>query len=640
MAYTRYGQVLLDDLKRRMAFQNLSQHVSRVTLINGTEIVCQSIFGQDQVTINTVAMITQERKREEEFLTGDDLYLLIYDGAAVVYNPVTDKMVKLASFPSQYVAIERINPYANNRSYNYVSCPCREFPGYNWEIEIGSNPGFFHDVGYKECNIKLIANTTHIVKAEIVVVDYASTPTKKGYKLQINTEDDTITFSIYAYQYIAGNVYTKQTVVVGYTDEEHISIGVVSDVEESITEEAYNALTNVDPTNILAYILNVFNGQWIGVNYSCAGQQGYCPLDADTTSRITWEHYVDEYGEMWIPMCGDPLKECQPENLPVQFYGEPEDKYFSQGYSQTSTYEDWEEVTTLFPYRIPNEGPYPPASFTVTEERYVLVHPVHDHYGGIHYHGYYAGMPHQALTYFQTRVSTVGAGNNAYGGIPYFDYYYGSGPGGSVAYQYMVYQIVTTVYTFHKWDYDSLLGGWRWEYTTESNTVDTSEISVSGRYRIYPVSPLDLAIDVSLSSSGNGSEFTAAEEAVMRVLPNIAQFPYSKCTFTGSSVSPSFTSKRNPKASKAAGNSTSMCSVLTYSLLSPYNIDAFKVYFSKLENKSPTVWVDCTEKFIAAFNKLFEEEEITFDSAKFAGLCLYATGIPPTELKETLCGLI
>jgi hypothetical protein len=185
-----------------------------------------------------------------------------------------------------------------------------------------------------------------------------------------------------------------------------------------------------------------------------------------------------------------------------------------------------------------------------------------------------------------------------------------------------------------------LLGGWRWEYTTESNTVDTSEISVLGRYRIYPVSPLDLAIDVSLSSSGNGSEFTATEEAVMRVLPNIAQFPYSKCTFTGSSVSPSFTSKRNPKVSKAAGNSTSMCSVLTYSLLSPYNIDAFKVYFSKLENKSPTVWIDCTEKFISAFNKLFEEEEITFDSAKFAGLCLYATGIPPTELKETLCGPI
>src|SRR5574343_633172 len=180
MAYTRYGQVLLAELKRRMTFQDLSQDRSRAILINGTEIVCQSIFGQDQVIITTVDVIKEKKKEKEQLYTGDDWYLLIYDGASVIYNPVTEKMIKLPSFPSQYVAIARISPYANNKSYNYVSCPCREFPGYNWEIEIGSNPDFFNDVGYKEINIKLISNSSHIVKAEVVTVDYGSTPTKKG----------------------------------------------------------------------------------------------------------------------------------------------------------------------------------------------------------------------------------------------------------------------------------------------------------------------------------------------------------------------------------------------------------------------------------------------------------------------------
>lgn len=91
MAYTRYGQVLLDDLKRRMAFQNLSQHVSRVTLINGTEIVCQSIFGQDQVTITCIPRLPYKRRVVHNLDTyGFDRYLIVLEYPYLVRSFIFD----------------------------------------------------------------------------------------------------------------------------------------------------------------------------------------------------------------------------------------------------------------------------------------------------------------------------------------------------------------------------------------------------------------------------------------------------------------------------------------------------------------------------------------------------------------------
>lgn len=76
IAYTRFGQTLLDNLLTMMKFQNLKQFRSRVVLRDGTEIVCQSVFGQNQVTITTAVSGVEKRKFLMSLKGANDRYLI------------------------------------------------------------------------------------------------------------------------------------------------------------------------------------------------------------------------------------------------------------------------------------------------------------------------------------------------------------------------------------------------------------------------------------------------------------------------------------------------------------------------------------------------------------------------------------
>jgi hypothetical protein len=184
--YTRYGQVLLGNLVRMMEFQRLNQGMSRTILLDGTEIVCQSVYGQKQVTITTAARGVEERKFLLTLEPVMDKYLFVYGAGTNMQPPYTylaeDPYVKFYIFDpfnpkdSERFRLSKIRDratdynYKNNMErgehllYGYlvyneltltlswqgwdrfstISCPFSEFPGLTWIVSIGeASIGYF-----------------------------------------------------------------------------------------------------------------------------------------------------------------------------------------------------------------------------------------------------------------------------------------------------------------------------------------------------------------------------------------------------------------------------------------------------------------------------------------------------------------
>jgi hypothetical protein len=178
IGFTRYGQTLLDNLQRMMKFQNLQQLTSRTVLLDGTEIVCQSVFGQRQVTITTVPRGVEERRFVEKFTGGVDKYLIVYGAGENLqtltpeqeepyvkffvfdpFNPTKNQRFRLsatADRETDHKYKSGLEPTGwrqlGHTSYNEVlltslwkgwawfsstSCVFAEFPSLKWVVNIG-----------------------------------------------------------------------------------------------------------------------------------------------------------------------------------------------------------------------------------------------------------------------------------------------------------------------------------------------------------------------------------------------------------------------------------------------------------------------------------------------------------------------
>lgn len=95
---TRLAQSLMNNFRQLMIFQGLSQNVRRFRFIDGTEIVCESRFGQNSITINTVSQISYKKEEEEN--------LLVPLEGLVEFNAVDAYMVyKTAVYPMSSVPV-------------------------------------------------------------------------------------------------------------------------------------------------------------------------------------------------------------------------------------------------------------------------------------------------------------------------------------------------------------------------------------------------------------------------------------------------------------------------------------------------------------------------------------------------------
>jgi hypothetical protein len=190
MQLTRPASVLLDMLLNEMKFQGLQQGTKRLQLQDGTEIVCQSVFGQHQITITTAAVKQEKKLGSLEITSLQDKFLIVYQASQfvtryLVYNPVTNSMqVGNGDDFLSYIK-DTVDPWhtsLSGRDFNAVSCGIKENKKYLWVGISGSyyqnkmGPNYIYIKVINRHNLTEVARTGMFEETNLAI-HYNGSPT-------------------------------------------------------------------------------------------------------------------------------------------------------------------------------------------------------------------------------------------------------------------------------------------------------------------------------------------------------------------------------------------------------------------------------------------------------------------------------